>query len=98
MNGSSPVRTVRLAIRGRVQGVGYRDWAISTALKLGLRGWVRNRTDGSVEMLICGDTATVEAMIEACRRGPSLASVEEVDAEPADVAEVGKGFTQRPTA
>ena len=45
----------RLTISGRVQGVGYRDWTITTAQRLGLTGWVRNRMDGAVEALIVGD-------------------------------------------
>jgi len=43
-----PEKTVRLHITGRVQAVGYRLWATRTAASLGLRGWVRNRADGSV--------------------------------------------------
>ena len=69
----------RLTIRGRVQGVGYRHWAMTTGRRLGLTGWVRNRTDGSVEALIVGDDATVGAMIDACRRGPAMAEVDAVD-------------------
>src|SRR6185369_1624663 len=71
----------RLTITGLVQGVGYRDWMIGTARRLGLTGWVRNRHDGAVEALIVGDDATVGAMIEACRRGPSMARVDAVDLE-----------------
>jgi acylphosphatase len=92
------MNAVRLIITGRVQGVGYRDWAMRTARNLGLNGWVRNRIDDSVEALIAGDDAAVAAMIEACRRGPSLARVDKVDVEPADAAEVSDGFTLRPTA
>ena len=58
----------RLTITGRVQGVGYRDWAMVKALQLGLTGWVRNRSDGSVEALIVGEEGAVGQMIEACRR------------------------------
>jgi acylphosphatase len=92
------MRTALLRIRGRVQGVGYRDWAIRTARNLRLRGWVRNRADQSVETLIAGDDAAVAAMIEACRRGPSAARVDAVDVQSAGAENVPDGFTQRPTA
>ena len=88
----------RLAITGRVQGVGDRDWAVTTGQRLGLAGWVRNRTDGSVEALVVGDDDTVGKMIEACRRGPTLARVDSVDVEPVDLDVLATGFTRRPTA
>ncbi|WP_422034953.1 acylphosphatase [Reyranella sp.] len=88
----------RLAITGRVQGVGYRDWAMATAQRLGLSGWVRNRTDGSVEALVVGDDDAVGRMIEACRRGPTLARVDAVDVEPVDLDVLPSGFTRLPTA
>ncbi|KAF0104338.1 MAG: acylphosphatase [Rhodospirillaceae bacterium] len=88
----------RLAITGRVQGVGYRDWAVATGQRLGLSGWVRNCTDGSVEALVVGDDEAVGRMIEACRRGPALARVEAVDVEPVDLDVLPSGFTRRPTA
>ncbi len=91
------MRVARLRIKGRVQGVGYRDWTIRTARRLGLRGWVRNRTDQSVEALIAGEEAAVAAMIDACRRGPSLARVETIDVQP-DAGDVPEDFTQLPTA
>ena len=72
------MRSVRLRITGRVQGVGYRAWAIATAARLGLRGWVRNRADGSVEALVIGAEESVAAMIEACRIGPFAARVTEI--------------------
>jgi acylphosphatase len=89
---------VRLAITGRVQGVGYRDWAVATGQRLGLSGWVRNRTDGSVEALVVGDDEAVSRMIEACRRGPTLARVDAVDVEPVDLDVLPSGFTRLPTA
>jgi acylphosphatase len=88
----------RLAISGRVQGVGYRDWAITTARRFGLTGWVRNRRDGSVEALIVGEDEAVGQMIEACRRGPTTARVDAVDVEPVDLDVLPQGFTQLPTA
>ncbi|MBN9085457.1 MAG: acylphosphatase [Reyranella sp.] len=87
----------RLTISGRVQGVGYRDWAIDTGLRLGLTGWVRNRRDGAVEALIVGEEDAVGQMIEACRRGPSLARVDEIDVEPVDLDILPAGFTRLPT-
>ncbi len=91
-------QAARLRIVGRVQGVGYRDWAEATGRRLGLDGWVRNRIDGSVEALVAGDEAAVAAMIEACRRGPSPARVENVGVEPVDAAGVPEGFRRQPTA
>lgn len=65
----------RLTIRGVVQGVGYRHWMVRTASRLGVAGWVRNSGDGSVEAQVEGDTAAVEELLRACRRGPVASSV-----------------------
>lgn len=70
----------RLTIRGRVQGVGYRYAMVDAATALGLRGWVRNRRDGSVEALVQGDLDAVERLTSWCRRGPAAARVTEVTA------------------
>ena len=69
----------RLTITGRVQGVGYRDWAMATGQRLGLAGWVRNRRDGAVEAVFAGPADAVAAMMEACRRGPFNARVDTID-------------------
>jgi len=79
--------TKRLVIAGRVQGVGFRDWMTEQAAALGLDGWVRNRTDGTVEALIAGETDAVEELARLCRRGPALAKVVSITedlAEPPD--------------
>ncbi len=75
-------------VRGRVQGVGYRAWAEYTALSHGLKGWVRNRRDGSVEAVFIGAEEAVDAMVEACRAGPSEAVVEAIDHRDASPEEV----------
>ena len=83
---------LRLIIRGRVQGVGYRAWTVDQARRLGLRGWVRNRTDGGVEALAIGDAATLETFATLCARGPRFARVDNVDRDPAnDDGSVGFG-------
>ena len=90
------MRSVRLRITGRVQRVGYRAWAIEAATRLGLRGWVRNRADGSVEVLVIGEEDAVAAMIEACRNGPFAARVRDVSAS--EAADDGSdGFRPRAT-
>lgn len=93
----SNVVAVRVRISGRVQGVWYRGWTVETAQARGLRGWVRNRRDGSVEMLLAGDEAAVEAMIARCREGPPAARVERIDVEDSR-EQAPAGFETRPTA
>ncbi|MEQ9398491.1 MAG: acylphosphatase [Longimicrobiales bacterium] len=87
-------------VRGRVQGVGFRWWTQRTAERLGLEGWVRNRSDGSVELAARGAPGALVALREALEEGPSGARVEEVRAvtdgggsEPGPVGmEGGDGF------
>lgn len=71
--------SIRILIHGRVQGVGYRAWTISTASQLGLKGWVRNRKDGTVEAVFHGQSATLTRMIEACKDGPLPARVDRIE-------------------
>jgi len=87
---------MRVRITGKVQGVWYRAWTVREATGHGLSGWVRNRQDGSVEALLAGPPAAVEAMIAACHQGPPAARVAGVTA----VADEDPGagpFTEQPT-
>ena len=68
--------TLHLIVAGRVQGVGYRYALHGEALARGVAGWVRNRRDGSVEILASGTDAAIEALIARCREGPPAARVE----------------------
>lgn len=86
-----------LRIHGLVQGVGYRNALLAEARRLGLDGWVRNRTDGTVEALAEGPTAAVNTLIEWARCGPPAARVSGVDAIPAD-SSAEPGFRRLPTA
>ena len=87
---------VRVSIRGKVQNVWYRAWTTEHAKTFGLRGWVRNRSDGSVEALFIGAEETIKSMIEACRRGPPDARVNGIE-EFAAEDDGSAGFTQRET-
>jgi acylphosphatase len=69
-----------IALHGRVQGVGFRDAAVQAAFEIGVRGWVRNRRDGSVEAFAQGEPEAVERFVEWCRRGPPLARVNDISA------------------
>jgi acylphosphatase len=87
---------LKLRIEGVVQGVGYRAFAASEARMLGLAGWVRNRSDGTVEALVSGPTRDAEAFVAACARGPAGARVQNIDLE--HMAPFGEqGFQVKPT-
>ncbi len=88
--------TVSLRIHGRVQGVGFRAWAVREATHLGVDGWVRNRTDGSVEMFLSGTPAQVVALTLLCYRGPNMARVDEVETEQGHDVPVARGFRAMP--
>lgn len=86
----------RLVIRGRVQGVGYRDAMVAAARAAGAVGWVRNLRDGGVEALVQGDPETVERVVVWCRRGPPAARVAEVVTAPTSI-EPHDDFVRRPS-
>lgn len=79
-------------ISGRVQGVGYRYSTWEVANQLGIKGWVRNRSDGTVEAVFEGDEATVAKMIQWCHQGPPHAKVTQVAVE-SEPPENLRGFT-----
>ncbi len=90
--------TRRLRIRGRVQGVGFRDALCAEALERGVAGWVRNRTDGSVEALVQGPPDRVAELIAWARRGPPASRVDDLLVEAGDDEPAHAGFERRPSA
>jgi acylphosphatase len=68
-------KTLRIFVEGRVQGVGYREFVRRAALRHGLSGWVRNRSNGAVETRVSGAVEALDALVEALRRGPPSATV-----------------------
>lgn len=89
-------KALRLLIRGRVQGVFFRDWTVRHASDLDLDGWVRNRTDGAVEALFVGLDDDVDKMVRLCEIGPPTAKVDEIEITTA-MGITKKGFIQKPT-
>ena len=92
--------TRHLHIAGRVQGVGYRDAMRTEALANRVAGWVRNRRDGTVEAILHGSPACVDAVVAWARRGPPAARVTRVDAQTAqgEFDRPYSGFEQLPSA
>jgi acylphosphatase len=93
---------LRVAISGRVQGVGYRAWVEYEAMLRDLEGWVRNRRDGSVEAVFAGPDDVVTDMVMSCQRGPASARVDRIAQEDAgpDVLRLrhpGEEFSVLPT-
>ena len=84
----------RIRVYGRVQGVFYRQWTINQARPLGVSGWVRNCSDGSVEAHLIGEEPAVTKLIEAMRQGPSQAHVEGLTVDPIEPEDLS-GFSVR---
>jgi acylphosphatase len=87
--------TRRLRIHGRVQGVGFRHYMTREARRRGVAGWVRNRSDGTVEAIVQGSLDAINGLITWARNGPPSAHVTDVEVSP-DSGEF-EGFAQRPT-
>lgn len=93
-----PERAVRLRVRGLVQGVGFRWSLCREAQGLRLRGWVRNRSDGSVEALAWGAAEAVARLLAWAAQGPPAARVSRVEVlEAAPEVDPTEGFEQRPS-
>ena len=75
------MKRARVVVSGSVQGVFFRTKTRDRARSLGVAGWIRNVPDGTVEAVFEGDDERVGSMVEWCRRGPSGASVEDVEVE-----------------
>ncbi len=86
------VEFAQVIVSGRVQGVGYRDFARCAAEKHGVAGFVRNRADGTVETRIVGATAAIDAMLAELRRGPPHGRVTSLEIAARGPASAERGF------
>lgn len=88
----------RVVVRGRVQGVGFRQATLEAAGSCAIAGWVRNRVDGSVEVFVQGEASEVARLVDWCRVGPRAARVTGVDVVDESVGATITGFRLLPTA
>ena len=96
MSSQGKTVTVRLAITGRVQGVGFRESMRAVAQALEINGWVRNCEDGSVEAVTQGDEFAIEQLVAWCHNGPPGANVKYVVADLVESSETFIAFTRWP--
>jgi len=95
---ATPFIARHLIVYGRVQGVFYRQSMIDVATPLSLRGWVRNRSDGTVEALVQGPETAVQTLIAWANQGPDRAQVERVVARDRPLIDnLGPAFERRAT-
>ena len=85
-------RRMHAIVSGFVQGVGFRHFVYVNASNLGVTGWVRNRWDGSVEVVAEGDQAQLESLLAILRRGPRAAHVDDVEVHWEEASGEFKGF------
>ncbi|WP_421695301.1 acylphosphatase [Aestuariivirga sp.] len=90
------VKALHVIVEGRVHGVGFRAYVEGEAKQRALRGYVRNRSDGSVEAVFQGEEEDIQSMIVACHRGPRMALVKAVKTQDHPPGE-WKGFGVWPT-
>jgi acylphosphatase len=89
------MKTQRLLIKGRVQGVWFRESMRREAERLGVTGWVRNTPDGAVEAVVQGPAEAVDALIEWARSGPPMARVDGVEIEASETHDPLSEFEKR---
>jgi acylphosphatase len=90
------ISALHLTIHGRVQGVGFRAWLTAHANNRRVYGWVRNRKEGYVEAVLCGEMLELENIHAACLNGPLAAKVDKVDVKPW-TGEIPESFEQLAT-
>lgn len=81
MSDFNSLQCMHASVKGNVQGVGFRAFVQHWAVQLGLTGWVRNRWDGSVEVMAEGNRKNLEELVAILRRGPRSSSVQQVEVE-----------------
>ena len=94
-NETNDIQELHAYVHGWVQGIGYRYFVVNNALALGLRGYTRNQSDGSVEVLAQGTRSALERLLTMLQQGPSAAEVSEVRIQWEQPSEYLSGFHVR---
>lgn len=89
------MKTLRIIVNGRVQGVYFRAYTQKQAIKLNINGYVKNQSNGSVEIIATGEQKNLDGFIEWCHKGPMLAKVSHVAVTNYSLAEKFKQFEIR---
>ena len=89
------METINIKVTGRVQGVYFRAHTQKAAKKIGLTGWVRNKSDGSVEILAQGKKAALDKLIQWCHQGSPSSKVVDVIVNNFDTDEIFEDFVVR---
>ncbi len=82
-----------ITVTGRVQGVGYRYFALNRAQEFGITGWVKNTVDGNVEIVAQGDEPTLKTYVDFLRLGPTLSRVDKITTYKSEVITVFDNFS-----
>ena len=82
-----------ITVSGRVQGVGFRYFALQRAQELGITGWVKNTVDGNVEIVAQSDEPTLKTYVDYLRLGPTLSRVDKISVYKSDVTTVFDNFS-----
>ncbi len=93
--GSTGHTRIAIRVEGRVQGVAFRANVRREAQKAGVRGWVRNIPDGSVEAALYGETDAIRQVVDFCRTGPPGARVDRLERLADPLEDMPPGFTVR---
>lgn len=88
---------VHIFVEGRVQGVGFRWWTVTEASKLGVVGWVRNLSDGRVEIVAEGEAEKIEEFAKRVKKGPLFSKVTHIDISREEATGEFRVFDIRPT-
>ena len=91
------MKRIHLTISGRVQGVYFRQSTRLKAQQLGVSGWVRNRANGTVELVAEGPIESLDRLADWCKSGPEMACVERIERVDELSAGIPEGFDVRPT-
>jgi len=86
------MKRYHMVVSGKVQGVFYRDFARREAEKLGITGYVKNLGDGNVEMVAEGNDEALKKFVSACKKGPLMAFVKNIDVKDGSVTGEFKDF------